>query len=230
MAFTPSRAARALYALASALLLLGLALGRSDGRNRIPRSLRMLSSALVWLAALVLLRVYPGRARRLLAGGMGCGLLGDLVMARLIPLPEYVLFGMLAFGAGHGLYLGALADQGRRAGPRFGPARRAGLGAGWLVGLLGWWALVRRPQTSAPLTYGGLVYALLLGSLGGLAAALGASDPRHRRRAGGAALFLASDILLAAELFRGLHFPGSGDAVWLSYIVSQMLIVGDEPL
>lgn len=230
MRFTPTRAARALYALASALLLFGLALGRGDGRNRIPRPLRMLSSALVWLAALLLLRGQPGRSRRLLAGGMGCGLLGDLIMARLIPLPEYVLFGMLAFGAGHGLYLGALAGRSAQAGPRWTGARRAGLAGGWLVGLLGWWSLVRGPRTSAPLTGGGLVYALLLGSLGGLAAALAACEPRQRPRAAGVGLFLASDLLLAAELFRDLHFPGSGDAVWLSYIAGQMLIVGDQPL
>ncbi|GAB4206013.1 MAG: hypothetical protein OHK0022_32630 [Roseiflexaceae bacterium] len=230
MAFTPSRTARALYALASALLLLGLALSSSDGRNRIPRSLRMLSSVLVWLAALALLRAQPSQTRRLLAGGMGFGLLGDLIMARLIPLPQHVLFGMLAFGVGHGLYLGALAEQGGQAGPHWRQARQAGLGGGWLAGLLGWLALIRSPRTPPPLTYGGLVYALLLGSLGGMAAALAASDPSHRRRAGGAGLFLASDILLAAELFRDLRFHNSGDAVWLSYIAGQMLIVGDEKL
>ncbi len=230
MMFTPSRAARALYALASALLLLGLALGRSDGRNRIPLPLRMLSSALVLLASLLLARGLPSRERRMIAAGMCCGTLGDLFMARLIPLPEHVLWGMGSFGVGHGLYVGALASTGARAGPRWHRAVRAGLGAGWLTGLLGWWALVRGPRTSPPQTYGGLAYALLLGSMGGAAAALAASDPRQRARAAGAGLFLASDLLLAGELFRDLHFPSSGDAVWLSYIAGQMLIVGDESL
>ncbi|HEU4325385.1 MAG TPA: lysoplasmalogenase [Roseiflexaceae bacterium] len=228
--FTPSRAARALYALASALLLFGLALGRGDGRNRIPLPLRMLSSALVLLAAQLLAHGQPSRERRMIAVGMSCGTLGDMFMARVIPVPEHVLCGMASFGVGHGLYIGALASKGIRSGPRWHRALRAGLGAGWLVGLLGWWALIRSPRTPPRLTYGGLAYALLLGSMGGTAAALAASDPRQRARAAGAGLFLASDILLAGELFRDLHFPSSGDAVWLIYIAGQMLIVGDEEL
>jgi hypothetical protein len=41
----------------------------------------------------------------------------------------------------------------------------------------------------------------------------------------GAALFLLSDLILAAELFNGLHFPLIGDVVWLTYGPAQMLIV-----
>lgn len=228
--FSPSRTARALYVLAFALLLFGLAVGRGDGRNRIPLPLRMLSSALVLLAALVLAHRLPSRERRILAVGMSCGTLGDLIMARVLPLPEHVLFGMTAFGLGHGLYIAALAAKGTHSGSGWRQNHRAGLLAGWLVGLLGWWTLIRHPRTAPPLIYGGLAYALLLGSMGGTAAALAASDPHQRARAAGAGLFLASDILLAAELFRDLHFPNSGDAIWLSYIAGQMLIVGDEDL
>ena len=41
----------------------------------------------------------------------------------------------------------------------------------------------------------------------------------------GAALFLISDLILAAQLFNDLHFRGVGDVVWLTYGPGQMLIV-----
>src|SRR5215510_13092503 len=94
---SPRRAVLALYALTAALLLLGLALGRPDARrrNRIPLPVRMLSSALVLAAALLLWKDADARTERgarLIAGGMGCDLLGDLVMAKVIPLPRHVIW------------------------------------------------------------------------------------------------------------------------------------------
>ena len=41
----------------------------------------------------------------------------------------------------------------------------------------------------------------------------------------GAALFLASDLILAAQLFNDLRFPLISDVVWLTYGPAQMLIV-----
>ena len=41
----------------------------------------------------------------------------------------------------------------------------------------------------------------------------------------GCALFLLSDLILAAQLFAGLSFPLIGDLVWLTYGPAQMLIV-----
>ena len=220
-----------IYALGAALLLLGLLFGKRDvkGINRIPLPARMLSSALV-LACALLLRCEaadPERRRqaRLVAAGMANGFLGDLVMAEVIRLPEHVLFGMLAFGVGHTLYIGAfLRGAGQAASPA--QARATALGAGWTLALAGWWALVRNPKISPALNYGALTYALLLSSMSGLAAALAAQDRRYTPVAIGGALFLASDMLLASRLFRGTHFPQIGDVIWLTYIGGQALIVG----
>jgi len=225
---SPSRVADALLGLAAALLLLGLALGRFDAarRNRISRPLRMLSSALVLLCALLRWKgagPRSGPAARLIAGGMGCGLVGDLVMARVIALPKPIVWGMLSFGAGHVLYIRAFLERGA-ATPR---RPYAALGAAWA--LAGWWALARRPApgatASARLRYAALAYALLLGSMSGMAAALAARDRRYLPTALGGALFLASDTLLASELFRAARFPGIGDVIWLTYIAGQALIV-----
>jgi uncharacterized membrane protein YhhN len=218
-----------LFALAATLLLIGLALGRPDARrrNRIPLPVRMLSSALVLVAALLLWKDADARSERgarLVAGGMGCGLLGDLVMAKVLRVRQPVIWGMLAFGVGHTLYIRAFLERSRQvavAGHLY-PA----IGTSWAIALAGWWALVRNPKVGKTLNYGSLVYALLLASMSGTAVALAIKDRRYLPAALGGALFLTSDLILASELFRKTHFPGIGDAIWMTYIVGQALIVG----
>ncbi|HET9222570.1 MAG TPA: lysoplasmalogenase [Roseiflexaceae bacterium] len=226
---SPRRAAFALFALTAALLLLGLALGRPDARrrNRIPLPVRMLSSALVLAAALLLWKESAApskRAAKLVAAGMSCGLLGDLLMAQVIPLPRHVIWGMLAFGAGHTFYIRALLERSRQTAGAGHPY--PALGTALAITLAGWWALVRNPEIDRTLNYSALAYSLLLASMSGLAASLAVQDNRYLPVAGGGALFLASDTLLASELFRKAHFPGIGDVIWMTYIVGQALIVG----
>lgn len=219
--------AYALLALAALMMLAGLAIGnRGDARNRIPLPLRMLSSLLVWSAALLLWRsADPGVRRRagLAAAGMGCGFLGDLIMARVVPLPEHVMFGMLAFGAGHGCYIGATADRLAQRGAL--KSATAPLLASWLVGAIGWLVAARNPAKPAALNYAALAYALLLASMSGMGAALAMRDSRYLSLALGGALFFLSDLILAGELFRDLFFPHIGDVIWLTYLTGQGLIV-----
>jgi uncharacterized membrane protein YhhN len=221
-----------LYSLVGILLLLGLLFGKRDakGINRIPLPARMLSSALVLACALLLRResADPERRRQsgLIAAGMAKGFLGDLIMAEVIRLPEHVLFGMLAFGMGHTLYIGAFLRRAQASAPHSTKERWTALSAAGLIAILGWWALVRNPKFSPALNYGALAYALLLSSMSGLAAALAAQDRRYTPVAIGGTLFLASDMLLASRLFRGTHFPQIGDVIWLTYIGGQALIVG----
>lgn len=216
---------RVLIGLAGILLLAGLAYGKrhepAQARNHIPRPIRMLSSALVLLAALVYARQNPGPQSRYAAAGMACGLTGDLIMAELIPVPQRVIAGMLAFGVGHGFYLRACAES-DTASPAL---KRSGLGLGWLVALLGWWALARNPKQPVVLNAAALGYAILLGSMAGKAGAMAAHQSHNLPLAAGGSLFLGSDLVLAGELFRELAFPGIGDLIWLSYISGQALIV-----
>jgi hypothetical protein len=184
----------------------------------------MLSSALVLLAALILLRGNR-RAARLTAAGMACGFVGDLVMARVIPLPQHVIGGIAAFGSGHLLYLGALHDQRRRLGLATARNTALGLGAGWLVAGAGWRLLAYNPAGARLLNAAALAYALLLGSFAGLSGASAAQHPGLTPLALGSALFLCSDLILAGELFRDLAFPQIGEAIWLTYLGGQILIV-----
>ncbi|MGB0384348.1 MAG: lysoplasmalogenase family protein [Ardenticatenaceae bacterium] len=59
----------------------------------------------------------------------------------------------------------------------------------------------------------------------GLATALALQTSAFVWLAIGAALFLFSDLILAAQLFNGLHFRLIGDLVWLTYGPGQMMIV-----
>ncbi len=161
-----------------------------------------------------------------IALGMTLGFLGDLLMARLLPIREHALAGMGAFGLGHGAYI--------TAGLRFGAEHgldatlpRAAAWAMWLlIGAAGWYLAVLRGQRQITVLYwAALPYALLLASTAGMATGLALQAGAFWLFAVGAALFLISDLIIAAGLFGGLRFRNSDDVIWLTYGPGQMLIV-----
>jgi len=224
-----------LYALVgvwAALLILGFAFGQLDQEriNRIPRANKILSSLILVLCALIWWRAgatgTPLAAyAALLFFGMGFSFLGDLIMAQLLPLPQYVLFGMGAFGVAHALYIAAYLRLGAVLGLQDGRARIVGLAVLWVLAVALWWVLIRSPQTNTILNYGSLGYALLLAAMAGLALSLALQEPRFVPLALGAMLFLISDVFLGHRLFQGGTFLLVGDLVWMTYIVGQLLIV-----
>ncbi len=220
--------ARQLTKLAFGLLVGGLAFGTNalDGRtrNRIPLGIRMASSALILLTALTLTR-QRNSITRLAAGGMACGFLGDLVMAQVVPVPQHVIGGMLSFGVGHGLYMRALTLLGRKRGLISPKTSLIGLGFGWSIALFGWWVLARSPARGLLINGAALAYALLLGSMAGLAGGLAAQDRTLVPLATGGGLFLLSDLILAGAIFRETFFPSIGDVIWLTYLSGQALII-----
>lgn len=217
----------ALLALWAVLLFGGFIVGRphEDGKRRMPTWTRMASSFVLVLAAWssVLMGYDSGVVLLLTAIGMTFGFLGDLFMARLIPVGNHVLGGIGSFGLGHIAYIAAFLQTGI---PAVNPATLWALALWWLIGLGGWYFVVFRGQKATPLHYAALPYALLLASTAGVATMMAiVIPPLFVPLAVGAALFLISDLILAAELFNGLHFPLIGDVVWLTYGPAQMLIV-----
>ena len=133
---------------------------------------------------------------------------------------------MGAFGLGHVAYIAAGLVYGNQHGLAEA-GTRYGVWAIWLVvGLIGWYLAVFRgqPKRSA-LHWVALPYALLLASTAGVATGLAVQEAALWPMAVGAALFLVSDLILAAHLFNGLFFPLIEDAIWLTYGPGQMLIV-----
>lgn len=223
----------------AALLFGGYLLGRAaePGERRMPRWTRIGSSFVLVVAAWVFVPLAQGAALGcfplLIATGMTLGFLGDLFLARLIPFPNHTLGGMAAFALGHVAYIaaGVGAAQTRLDGlpPLNALAPRL---AGWLawllVGFLGWYFIVFRGQKKHDvLDWAALPYSLLLASTAGVFTGLALQSAAFIPSALGAALFLFSDLMIAAKLFAGRQTRGINidDLIWLTYGPGQMLIV-----
>jgi hypothetical protein len=216
-----------LWLLWACLLFGGFVCGRPAirGGRRMPVWTRMASSAALTAAGWVWFWVGgdapEAAARLLIAIGMTLGLLGDLAMARLLPGRQPVLLGIGAFGLGHMAYITATL----RYAAVYNLSVNWLLWAAWLViGAAGWYVAVGR-TTAGPLRWAALPYALLLASTAGLASGLALQELRFVAFAVGAALFLFSDLILAAGLFAGRRIPLADDFIWLTYGPGQMLIV-----
>jgi hypothetical protein len=208
----------------------GFVLGREqEGHSRrMPAWTRMASSLTLVVAAWSWWVFAPsGRLQEfalLIAIGMTLGFIGDLFMAKLIIRSDkHVLGGIGSFGLGHVAYIIAFL--------RFGDALGAtdGRFAAWLawliIGAAAWYVVVYRGQTHSVLHYAALPYALLLSSTAGVATGLALNQSAFIPLALGCALFLLSDLILAARLFNGLSFRLIDDWIWLTYGPAQMLIV-----
>jgi YhhN-like protein len=217
-----------------AVLLGGaMALGNLGGGHggALPTAARMGSSvtlvATAWLAYFLW---HTGPARRVLlclAIGMTLGTVGDFFNAGwldYVPVLHGTLGGIAAFGLGHIAYITGAIDLGRRADIIRRSAMLAAVLAWQLVGLVGWYFVVMLGEENRDLVWPALPYSLLLAGTAGVTSGLALVERRLGGLALGAALFLASDLILAFGLFRG-HFSHQTEAVWLTYGPGQMLIV-----
>lgn len=220
-----------LLVLWAVFLFGGMLFGKlnADATHRSARWSRMISSLILVIAAWSWYSF--GQAisdtgfALLLAIGMLLGFIGDLFMAGLIPIGQSVLNGMLSFGLGHVVYIAGFINYGNIAGLD-APGILWGSLFVWLaIGGIGWYLIVFRGQSRTLLHYAALPYALLLASTAGVATGLAIQMPNLFITALGAALFLLSDLLLAAQLFNGVKFRLIGDVVWMLYGPAQMLIV-----
>src|SRR5512141_914795 len=93
------------------------------------------------------------------------------------------------------------------------------LGAWLLIGALLWYGVVWRGARGKPsaLHLASLPYALLLATTVGFATSLAVQASIFIPLALGAALFLFSDLLVAAARFNNTFFPLIGDVIWLTY-------------
>jgi len=219
----------ALLVLWLVLLGGGFIFGRyaTDTKHRMPRWTRLTSSLVLviasWFWFLIVQDTPYIQIALWFAIGMTLGFLGDLCMARIFPLEQYVLAGMVAFGLSHIAYIVGMTIVGRQLDiiyPRWNM-----LLVWWAIGLIGWFVVVFYRSKATLLHVAALPYALLLASTTGIACGLFLEDKTFMLVALGAVLFLASDLLLAADLFDRVHFPYIGDIVWLAYGPGQMFII-----
>jgi len=221
----------ALLGLDIALLVGGLALGPLDAAQtgRLPLPVRMGLSLLLVVAAGVQWRLSvaaPGAPyARWVFVGMALGLVGDLVMAGLIPVPSRLIFGMLAFGLGHIAYAVALAGLTTDLGLWSAPLHLA-VGAVVAAAAVGLWhGAVQKPGGDRTLNLAALGYSLLMATVNALAIALAVRQARFVPLAVGALLFLTSDLILGNWTIRGHARRRVNDLVWVTYNLGQLLIV-----
>ena len=208
--------------------------GAGEASRRMPTWTRMASSATLVVAAFswyAFARGGPaGGYALLVAVGMTFGLLGDLLLAGLLPGGRNGIAGIAAFGIGHVFYITAMLRLATAAGLN-NPGPRWGALAVWLlVGLVGWYVVVWRGAAASGIAptivhWIALPYALLLAATAGLATGLALQDSRFIPLALGAGLFLLSDLILAGEMFSGMTFPLIGAVIWLTYGPAELLII-----
>jgi hypothetical protein len=192
--------------------------------GRVPTFCRIGSSFALVVAAWLWVFQSANLATLFLALGMTAGFGGDLFMARLIIRQNAELGGIGAFGVGHLFYIAAFFALAGQLNLNNLTAFALGWGFWLLAGALLWYMTVKRGHETTFLHWASLPYALLLASTAGVATGLGLQQPFFLLTALGAALFLFSDLLIAAQLFNKLHFPLIRDAIWLTYGPAQALI------
>jgi hypothetical protein len=219
-----------LLLLWGSLLFGGFLFGTTDSSQTqcIPTWARMASSFTLAVVAWSWLLGARGGLRlfsTLIAIGMTFGLVGDLVLAELMPVPNPVPTGMAAFSLGHVAYISAILSLGRSAGLKAPFRRWVSLFCCLAVGLAAWFLIVFPAEAPVELRSAALGYTLLLATTAGTALGLAIQRPDCIPLAVGGCLFLISDLVLAGQLFGRFHFYLLNAAVWLTYGPAQMLIV-----
>jgi hypothetical protein len=220
-----------LVILWAGLLFGGFVFGKTDSQQeqRMPTWTRIGSSCMLviaawsWCAFTRHDSLAPFNV--LFAVGITLGLVGDIALAGLFRIKQSTLAGLAAFGAGHIAYIAAFGIVAAHLGDIRPGLFTITLIAWLLVGALGWYIVVFRNSQATLLHRLALLYTLLLAGVAGVATALAVQAHTFVPAAIGATLFFCSDLILAAQLFRNLHFPFIGDAIWFTYGPGQLLIL-----
>jgi hypothetical protein len=202
----------------------------SNGRVAWP--IRMgLSFSLVVGALLVWLDAPQDSPRAAYAGyvlsGMAASFIGDLIMARLIPTPNRLVGGMVAFAAAHALYIrGYFAATEAGGASIVNAALLLALLAYGMLTYFGWQSYIRNPRKPQVVNIGALVYgswiAVMASFAFGLAGALGGA---WWLTALGGLSFIASDFLIGVTDIHESYIENANDWIWLTYLAGQMGII-----
>ncbi len=215
----------------AALLVYGYARGRYDsdrlGRmakhHELPQTVLLIGLAIViWLGGAR--ETALSAAAALVVVGITLGFVGDLFMAGVFGEQD-VIKGMAAFGLGHIAYLLALREYAVVLNLTNAAPLLAGVVLLWVVGGLAWRMATQGSSAPGLMIRLSLGYGLLLATVAGMAVGLALQALPLWSLAIGGLLFVLSDGLIAMRLFGGLRRAYLGDAIWVTYIIAQALIV-----
>jgi uncharacterized membrane protein YhhN len=145
-------------------------------------------------------------------------------MARLVRVPNRLVFGMAAFGVGHLMYSAAFWGVCVQTSARPG-GLVASLALAVLLVIGAWRRLIRKPGGSRAINLGSLGYAVLIALMVVLAFRVATQVTCLMGLGVGALLFLVSDLVLGNWQVRGHAWTSVNDLVWTTYVLGQLLIV-----
>ncbi len=203
----------------------------ANTKGHLARPIRMLLSFSLLVAAFA---IWLGGAKlpiyaQWVAFGMLASFVGDLIMARLIRLPNRLIGGMIAFFIAHALYINAYT-QSMQMISSIEPFKR--FDAGLLIALLlycfllqfGWLWLVRNQKRDRVTSIGSLVYLLWVCTMASFAFALGYALGFWLTAIGGL-LFVISDFIVVVRDVGDKRIKNVNDWVWLTYVGAQAGII-----
>ncbi len=193
------------HALTVLYVLLAIAyfFARANG----PKPLYLAMKALP-LALLVLNSPWKGRYRRLVAAGLACSIIGDVLLET--PLK---LIGIAAFLGANALYIVAFTGKSRK--PALLPCA-----ASYSYGIAGFCLL---NPFKAKLAIPAIVYMFVITTMLWRAWAQSGHGRRERTAFAGALLFVASDTILGYKWFAG-DFPFASLILMIAYWAGQYCI------
>lgn len=194
----------------------------TDGR--LARPLRMLLSFSLLVAAFAIwlsgakLPTYA----QWVALGMLASFIGDAMMARLIPMSNRLIGGMIAFFIAHALYIMAFSSIVQS----FDSALVVLAGSLFYFSLIifGWLWLVRNPSKDRITNIGSLIYLLWVGMMAWFALGLSSALGLWLAAIGGL-LFVVSDFIVVVCEVGGKRIKNASDWVWLTYVGAQAGII-----
>lgn len=203
----------------------------AEETRRMPLWTRLISSLCLVLAAWLWWGLTRGTDEALytlpIAIGMSLGFIGDMFMAGVLNGTPNPIGGMIAFGCGHAAYIVGMLQFGDALGTNSLRIRGISIVLWAVIGSIGWWLAVYLPSRHKihTLHWLALGYGLLLSGTAAAATALALQTSAFVPMALGSAMFLVSDLLIAARLFSDLKFYLIDDLIWLLYGPAQALIV-----
>lgn len=250
----PSRWVVPLWVIWVGLLFGGMILNgfESIDSNNFLKATRLTSSVVLVLAAFCFLssanRPPLSWPLLMIAVGMTFGLFGDISNSQILihDGKTATMGGIITFAIGHLAYMTACWAIRKDLNLRSPTAWWASMLFWQLAGIIGWAIVVYPVQPREPVHWAALPYSMLLAGTAGMTTALAVQNPRLWIFGLGGALFLASDLVLAVQLFQGrgaildgltsitgwvdgggLHFLKqiSENACWLLYGPGQMCLV-----
>lgn len=195
---------------------------------RLPLPVRITLSFLLLVAALFIALTAPGTYSYWVLPGMAFSTLGDLFMARIIPLPNRLYGGIGAFSVAHVFYVTAFVQTLGERGHAPGSIFVQSLFFYVLVTLAVFIFLVHNPtgKLYKEIAIPFLFYILWIAVMAAFAATLAVNTGGWSYLVAiGALSFVISDLIIGVTVLGEKKFPRSELWIWLTYVLAQMCII-----